>query len=150
MRKELQLADKLVLLDGEGLGHTFGSVSSVPTKLTKRFADVDLILLVDSAQQPMQAAPLALLVAAGSAGYADKIALAFSHFDLVKGDNLRTTSQKRAHVLASISNAVGGLRQLLGAPVAAALERRLEERVFLFGALDREVGVQSRLVSSTK
>ena len=139
IRKELLVAEKLVLLDGQGLGHTTESVSSISTKVTKRFADVDLILLVDSAQQPMQAAPLALLRAAGSAGYADKLALAFSHFDLVKGDNLQSLGQKRAHVVASITNAVAGLRQLLGAPVAAALERRLEERVFLFGGLDREI-----------
>ena len=98
-----------------------------------------MILLVDSAQQPMQAAPLALLRAAGSAGYADKLALAFSHFDQVKGDNLQTVQQKREHVLASIDNSVAGLRQLLGAPVAAALERRLEECVFLFGGLDHEI-----------
>ena len=139
LREELQVADRLVLLDGQGLGHTAESVSSVSTRVTKRFANVDMILLVDSAQQPMQAAPLALLRAAGSAGYADKIALAFSHFDQVKGDNLQTASQKRAHVMASITNAVSELRQLLGAPVAAALERRLEERVFMFGALDREI-----------
>jgi hypothetical protein len=138
-RTELQVASKLVLLDGQGLGHTVESVSSVSTKVTRRFADVDLILLVDSSQQPMQAAPLALLRAAGSAGYADKIALAFTHFDQVKGDNLQTTTQKRNHVMASITNAVVGLRQLLGAPVAAAVERRLEERVFMFGALDREI-----------
>src|SRR6202042_1501767 len=104
------------------LGHPAESASSVSTKITKRFADMDLILLVDSAQQPMQAAPLALLRAAGSAGYADKLALAFSHFDQVKGDNLKSLGQKRAHVMASITNAVAGLRQLLGAPVAAALE----------------------------
>jgi len=138
-RKELQVADRLVFFDGQGLGHTAESVSSVSTRVTKRFADVDLILLVDSAQQPMQAAPLALLRTAGSAGYADKIALAFTHFDQVKGDNLQTLAQKRAHVVASITNSVAGLRQALGAPVAAALEKRLEERVFLFGGLDREI-----------
>jgi hypothetical protein len=136
----LQIAHRLVLLDGQGLGHTVESVASVSTRVTKRFADIDLILLVDSAQQPMQAAPLALLRAAGSAGGADKIALAFSHFDLVRGDNLQTPGQRRSHVVASITNAVAGLRQLLGAPVAAALEKRLEERVFLFGGLDREIG----------
>jgi hypothetical protein len=140
LRKDLQVAERLVFLDGQGLGHTAESVSSVSTKITKRFADVDLILLVDSAQQPMQAASLALLRAAASAGYADKIALAFSHFDQVKGDNLQTLSQKRNHVIASITSAVAGLRQLLGASVAASLERRMEERVFLLGGLDREIG----------
>lgn len=137
--KELLITDKLVLLDGQGLGHTAESVSSVSTRVTRRFADVDLILLVDSAKQPMQAAPLALLRAAGSAGYADKIALAFTNFDQVKGDNIQTIAQKRAHVMASIPNAIAGLRQSLGAPVGAALERRLEESVFMFGALDREI-----------
>lgn len=141
LRTELQIADRLVLLDGQGLGHTAESASSVSTRVTKRFADVDLILLVDSAKQPLQAAPLALLRAAGSAGYADKIALAFTNFDQVKGDNLRTTTQKRSHVMASIPNAGSGLRQSLGAPVVAALERQLEEAVFMFGGLDREIEV---------
>jgi hypothetical protein len=99
-----------------------------------------LVLLVDSAQQPMQAASLALLRAAASAGYADKIALAFSHFDQVKGDNLQTLVQRRNHVIASITSAVAGLRQLLGAPVATSLERHMEECVFLLGGLDREIG----------
>lgn len=139
LNPQLQIADRLVLIDGEGLGHTAESASSVSTKVTRRFTEVDLILLVDSAQQPMQAAPIALLQAAGSAGYGDKIALAFSHFDQVKGDNLKTHAQKRGHVLASVGNAIASLRQRLGAPVAAALERRLDERSFLFGALDREL-----------
>ena len=66
--------------------------------------------------------------------------MAFSHFDLVKGDNLHTVSQKRNHVLAGLTSAITGLRLLLGTSVAASLERRLEERVFLLGGLDREIG----------
>jgi hypothetical protein len=139
LRKELQVADRLVLIDGQGLGHTAESVSSISTRITKRFAEVDMILLVDSAKQPMQAGSLALLRAAGSAGYADKIAVAFTHFDQVKGDNLQTLGQKRSHVFASITGAVAGLRQALGAPVATALEKRLVERAFLLGGLDREI-----------
>jgi hypothetical protein len=137
--KELQVADKLVWLDGQGLGHTAESASSISTKITRRFGDADIILLVDSAQQPMQAAPLALLRAAASAGYADKIAVAFTHFDQVKGDNLQTLARKRAHVLASITSAIAGLRPTLGASVAAALERQMERNVVLLGGLDREI-----------
>jgi hypothetical protein len=136
-RKELQVADKLVWLDGQGLGHT--AESSISTKITRRFAEADIILLVDSAQQPMQAAPLGLLRAAASAGYANKIAVAFTHFDQVKGDNLQTLAQKRAHVLASITSAIARLRPTLGSSVAAALERRMEQNVALLGGLDREV-----------
>jgi len=148
LHSDLQTADRLVWLDGQGLGHTAESVSSVSTKVTKRFGEVDIILLIDSAQQPMQAAPLALLRTAASAGYADKIAIAFSHFDQVKGDNLRTLQQKRNHVLASITNAVASLRQLLGTPVTTALERRIEHQVFMLGGLDREIGnIPSGVVS---
>ena len=40
---------KLVLLDGQGLGHTPDSSTSVTTHITRRFAEVDAILLVDNA-----------------------------------------------------------------------------------------------------
>ena len=128
----IQLTDaKLVLLDGEGLGHKAEAASSVPTGVTKRFADVDLILLVDSALQPMQAAPIALLRAVGSGGHSDKLAIAFSKFDEVKGDNLRSVAQRRNHVAASITNALSSLRRTLGAAVCADLERKLAPRYFL-------------------
>ena len=88
------------------------------------------MLLVDSAQQPMQAAPLALLRAAGSAGYAHKIAVAFTHFDQVRGDNLQTMTQKRNHLISSITSAVAGLRQVLGVPVRALLKSGLMKTCF--------------------
>jgi hypothetical protein len=86
------------LLDGQGLGHTASTAASISTRITQRFSAVDMILLVDNAQQPMQAAPLALLRAVGSAGYANKLAVTFTHFDQVKGANLGTFEQRRDHV----------------------------------------------------
>lgn len=136
---KLQGFNRLVLIDGQGIGHTAESVSSIPTRVTTRFGDADLILLVDNAQQPLQAAPTALLRTTASAGYANKLAIAFTHFDQVKGDNLRTGIQKRNHVLASIANTTASLRQTLGAPVAVALERQLEQHVFWLGGLDKEL-----------
>lgn len=47
---------KLVLLDGEGLGHTPKSVAAISTSLTRRIESTDAIVLVDNAVQPMQAA----------------------------------------------------------------------------------------------
>ncbi|MEO1019118.1 MAG: hypothetical protein AAFY56_15705, partial [Pseudomonadota bacterium] len=135
----LELADKtkLVLLDGQGLGHTATSVSSVSTRVSNRFAKVDMILLVDNAQQPMQAAPLALLRAVGSSGFADKLAIAFTHFDQVKGANLGPFEQKREHVLGSVRNAVLSLRDIVGAGVAGAIERQVDANSIFLGGLDR-------------
>lgn len=128
---------KFVLLDGQGLGHTPTSASSISTRITERFSEVDMILLVDNAQQPMQAAPLALLRTIGSSGYANKLSVAFTHFDQVRGANLATFDQKREHVAASVVNAVASLRDVVGAGVAGALDRQIDRRATFLGGLDR-------------
>ena len=99
-----------------------------------------MILLVDTAQSPLQAASLELLRAVGTGGHGHKLAIAFTHFDQVKGDNLTSYTQRRNHVRASIGNAVASLRETLGAPVAEVLERRLENRDFYLGGLHRPTG----------
>jgi hypothetical protein len=134
---ELRKGDKLVLLDGQGLGHTATTASSISTRVTQRFSGVDMILLVDNAQQPMQAAPLALLRAIGSAGFADKLAIAFTHFDQVKGANLGSFEQKRDHVVSSVGSAIASLRDIVGAGVAGALDRQIEGQSFFLGGLDK-------------
>ena len=85
---------RLVLIDGQGLGHTPDSSSSVTTHITKRFDSVDVILLVDNAQQPMQAAPLSVLRSVASSGHSEKLVIAFTHFDQIKGLNLRTSVEQ--------------------------------------------------------
>lgn len=137
--ERLRVAPKLVLLDGEGIGHSAKAASSISTRVTRRFANADLILIVDNAEQPMQTAPLELLRSIGSSGHGDKLAVAFTHFDLVKGPNLSNQTLKREHVLGSARDAIGTLRQALGAPVANLLEGRLESHVFFLGGLDREI-----------
>ena len=138
---ELQDDDrKLVLMDGEGLGHSAKEATSVSTKVTERFSEADMILLVDNAQSPMQAAPLELLRSVGSSGHGHKLAVAFTHFDQVRGDNLSSYAQKRRHVRASIGNAIASLRESLGAPVTEILEQRLETNDFYLGGLNRATG----------
>ena len=138
---ELQDDDRqLVLLDGEGLGHSAKEATSISTKVTERFPEADMILLVDNAQSPMQAAPMELLRSVGSSGHGHKLAVAFTHFDQVKGDNLSSYTLKRNHVRASIVNAVASLRESLGAPVTEILERQLENNDFYLGALHQPTG----------
>ena len=75
----------LALIDGQGLGHTPDSTSSLTTHITKRFNSMDVILLVDNAKQPMQAAPLSVLRSVATSGHSEKLAVAFTHFDQIKG-----------------------------------------------------------------
>jgi len=127
---------KVVLLDGQGLGHTPDSSTSVTTHITRRFSEVDTILLVDNAEQPVQAAAQSVLRAVASSGNYSKLLVAFTHFDQVKGLNLPTFSDKRAHVLASVHNYLSKLKEVLNAPIVAAMERTIDDQSFMLGALD--------------
>jgi len=130
---------KVAFIDGQGLGHTPDSTASVSTRITRRFGHVDVILLVDNAQQPMQAAPLSVLRAVASSGHQNKLAIGFTHFDHIKGQNLPTFAEKRGHVMASVRNALSSLRDVLGVPVVNAIEHGLDSRCFMLGGVDRQL-----------
>ena len=126
---------RLVLIDGQGLGHTPDSSASVTTQITRRFAEVDVIVLVDNAEQPVQASPLAVLSAVGTSGHYGKLAIVFTHFDQIKGHNLPGPAEKKAHVMASVRNGVGSLREIVGGGVVNSLLRAVEHDAFMLGGL---------------
>lgn len=126
---------KVVYLDGQGLGHTPDSTNTVTTHLTRRFGDVDVILLVDNAAQPVQAAAQAVLGTVASSGNHAKLGIAFTHFDQVKGLNLPKYEDKRAHVLASVHNAFLKLKETITGPIIPIMDRTIDDQSFMLGAL---------------
>jgi hypothetical protein len=130
-------APKLVLLDGEGLGHTPKSSSSLSTSVSRRMETADAVILVDNAVQPMQAAPLAAMREVVASGNARKLIFAFTHFDEVKGDNLPNRDAKMQHVLASAENVLATFGQELGPFAERALRKRLEEARFFLAGIDK-------------
>lgn len=130
---------KLVLLDGEGLGHTPKSSSSVSTAVSRRIESADAVLLVDSATQPMQAAPLGAMREVVATGNARKLILAFTHFDEVTGDNLPNASAKVQHVLASAENVLATFGEELGPYAERALRQRLERARFFLANLNESL-----------
>ncbi len=127
----------LVLMDGEGLGHVAETVADVSTHFTSRYQMADVILLVDNAQQPMQAAPLSVVRSVATSGHQDKLAVAFTHFDQVKGVNFSGFADRRDHVLASVKNALSNMRTTVGDSVINSMEGHLYSRCFMLGALDK-------------
>ncbi len=121
---------QLVLFDGEGLGHTPKSSSSVSTGVSRLIEAVDAVVLVDNATQPMQAAPIAAMRELVATGNGRKLILAFTHFDKVKGDNLPTTNEKAEHVLASAENVLAAFGEDLGPYAERILRKRLEAARF--------------------
>ena len=127
----------IVIVDGEGLGHTPDSSSSLSTDLLRRIDMADAVILVDNAAQPMQAAPVAALRSLIRTGSIKKLLMCFTHFDEVKGDNLPTFSAKQDHVLASAENVMTRLGEALGPNAERALRARLTEQCYFLGGIDK-------------
>jgi energy-coupling factor transporter ATP-binding protein EcfA2 len=125
----------MMLIDREGLGHTPDSVSSLPSSTTRMLDDVDTIVLVDNAQQPMQAAPVSAMRQIAAAGYGDKLVLCFSHFELVHGPNLPTIDARRQHVIASVDQVLTAIGNELGYPTERLLRQRLDRNLYLLSRL---------------
>lgn len=132
-------AKKLVLIDGEGLGHTPNSAANLSTSVAKRLEEVDAVLLVDNAMQPMQAAPVAALKGIAVSGNGAKLHFLFTHFDQVGGDNLPTFSAREEHVLASVENVLKAIGDELGPAAERVLRARLERARFFVGGIQGEL-----------
>lgn len=134
---------KLVLFDGEGLGHTPKSSSAVSTKVSRRIGDADVVLLVDNASQPMQAAPLAAMREVLSTGNVRKLIFAFTHFDRVEGDNLPNASAKAQHVLASAENVLPTVGEEFGPNAERVLRKQLDGARFFLADLHEPLREES-------
>lgn len=130
---------KLVLIDGEGLGHTPKSAAVLPTAVAKAVDAADAVLLVDNAKQPMQAAPAMAIRSILTSGNIEKLIFAFTHFDEVKGDNLRSASDRARHVLASVENLVSSFREEYNPRAEREVRRQLDQARFFLGNIDEEL-----------
>jgi hypothetical protein len=139
----------LVILDGEGLGHTAESATSLPTSITRRFEDVDAVLLVDNATQPMQATAVAVLRGLATSGKSSKLFTCFTHFDEVKGDNLPTFKAKEDHVLGGAENVLPAIGEQLGPFAERALRKRLAQGCFFVGGIHEPLDPTSKRGSRT-
>lgn len=135
----------LVLVDGEGLGHTPKSVATLSTRVARQLETVDAVLLVDNATQPMQAAPVAALKSIAVSGNAMKLHFLFTHFDRVTGDNLPTFSAREEHVLASVENVLKAIGDELGPAAERVLRRRLDVARFFVGAIHEPLNVRKKM-----
>ncbi len=128
---------QFILIDTEGLGHKAGTQDSIPEQLTKRFVEVDSILLVDDAAKAMMSSEKAL-EAIASCGQTQKLCVAFTHMDNVKGDNLKSVTSKKEHIFNGLRNVLEvKVSKSIGHEVAHAMREHLEANTFYLGFLNR-------------
>jgi GTPase SAR1 family protein len=132
---------KLVLMDGEGLGHAASANLSLSTRVTRRYHLADVILLVDNAQQPMLASPNSALRSIVSSGQQSKLVFAFTHFDQMRGPNLPNRDAKEQHVLASLDQSASVLGKEMGRGVENSMKKIIPERSFFLSNLQDQIPV---------
>jgi hypothetical protein len=134
---------RLVLIDGEGLGHTAKSAVALPTEVSRRIDEVDAVVIVDNATQPMQAAPASAVTSILTSGHASKLIFCFTHFDEVKGDNLGTPSDRAQHVLASVENFLSSIGVEFQQRAERQIRRRLATHCFFLADIDKPIGMDT-------
>ncbi|WP_017416237.1 hypothetical protein [Clostridium tunisiense] len=119
----------IVLIDGVGLGHKTTS-TSISTDITSRFAELDTIILVDNATSPiMENSKIAIKTIIDS-GNGSKLAICFTHMDLVKGDNFISGEDKVKHVTSSLTSYITSLREQEPPVIAANIENKIVNNCF--------------------
>lgn len=142
-------APRLILIDGEGLGHTPTSTASISNVVAKRIEQVDAVVLVDNATQPMQAAPISAMKMLASSGNGGKLFFLFTHFDMVKGPNIPTFDDREAYVLASVENVLKSMGEQLGPLGERIMRRRLDDALYFVGGIHENLREEKKAGSRT-
>src|SRR5207245_3179239 len=80
-------------------------------------------------------------------GELSKLAIAFTHLDQMKGDNLENQAAKRQHIFASSDNVFSALGKELGRGVENALKRLLPQRAFFLSNIQEPTPITPRMKS---
>lgn len=128
---------RLVLLDTEGLGHKANATADLPDHVLPLLHEADVVLLVDSAKNGMtNFAAGKALEGVVNAGHTRKLAVVFTHMDIVKGENLKGQA-KLDHVFGGLRNVVENqLAKNVSAEAARYLLEHLEKTKFFVGRID--------------
>ncbi len=135
---------QLVIFDGQGLGHTADSVSSVSTRVTRRYEMCDAIIVVDNAEQPMQAATCSAIESLVSSGHESKMILCFTHFDGVRADNLMGFDARQNHVLGSFENVIANMAKSHGRQAARSLRAAIPDRTVFLADIQKPVALGAK------
>lgn len=127
-----------VLLDGQGVGHEQRSATkinrTVPPELTRKYADADVICLVDRAVPAMTGDAPGLLEDLIVRGHLDRLVLVFTHFEATAAPDLDSAGKKEK-VLEGVSSAIQSIASLPKAQ-KVLLEQTIESRAFFLARLN--------------
>lgn len=135
---------KLVLIDGEGLGHN-PKDDVLSSKLSNKLSISDVIVLVDNSQQPMQASTIAALKHIINRGNLWKLVIAFTHFELLKGDNFGNKTDKQEHLINSLDNAISSFND--NNLSLTQFNEHKKENIFYFSKIDKKYDDSNKVLT---
>ena len=144
----LKNVPKLVIFDGEGLGHISDTNSNLPYKTIKKFDSSDAIVLVDNSQNPMLATSYAVIKSVAITGHSKKLSICFTHFDAVKGDNLPHRIDKINHVFGSVDHLLGKLKSEMDYNVNKFFVDHLHNSSYYLSSMDEKLGEEKKYKST--
>lgn len=142
--EEFPLEDNLVIYDGEGLGHKT-TLTSMPTDMIDRLANSDIVVCVDNALQPVMDNSKMALRTLVEMGLAQKTVIAFTHVDLMSGDNLMSIKDKKNHVKIALDAFLSEMKHDNPDKISAMEKESMLNNCFFFSDLHDVKGKFSKL-----
>lgn len=133
---ETENSPKLILLDGEGLGHSSGTVFSLPENFTEVVDKVDAVVLVDNALQPMQAASVNAFASIVASGHESKLHIVFTHMDQLESDAFENSASKEDHIGETLHQTLYSISAQTGAS-EYLLAKNIPERTFYVAGIHK-------------
>jgi len=139
----------LVLVDGEGIGHDSNITTSIPMDVTSKFKDIDAVVLVDNATQPMLDIPKVILREASSRGQQEKLMVVYTRFDQVQGSNMIDDEDRRDHILGIQTGAIEAMQEAynLNPKMIRQLRDHLERNSYFFPNTNELKNPSNELIS---
>lgn len=131
-------AVKMVLFDGQGLGHKT-TATSVPFVISEKYKKADAIIIVDNATSPMLANAKLAVKDVITSGFAEKIFMCYTHIDEMQGENFARFNDKREHIVSALSAYLSELRKSDPLVFSGHEETMVIESCYYFSELDSEV-----------
>lgn len=129
-----KFSPRLVLIDGEGIGHDSNITTSIPMEVTNRFKETDAVIVVDNASQPMLDIPKVILREAISRGQMEKLMVVYTRFDQVQGSNMIDDEDRVDHVMGIQTGAIEAMQEAydLNPKMIRQLRDHLSKYTFFF------------------
>ncbi len=140
-----QYIPKIVIMDGEGVGHKSDSSQPISTSITEKYSLADNIFLIDSATEPMlneaQSAARSII----TNGYSEELFFIFTKFDSIEGANYQDDDDRKQHILMAIENFADSCNDDLGIEVIDLLENIADKKTVFLSSLDKDISLESSL-----